>query len=86
MQVIGSAQEARGLATGIRVRAGAIVELTQDIGGKLRTLGGSYQDSGYAELEEIVNKVIKSILDHKDDINTVIAGLNEYAGVLERTN
>lgn len=86
MQVIGSGQEARGLATGIRVRARSIVDLTKDINGKLNTLRGSYQDSGFAELEETVNKVVNSILSHSEDVNTVIAGLNEYAEVLDRTN
>ncbi len=84
MQVIGSAEEARALAKGIKVRTQSIVESTQDIGTKLNALGGSYRDSGFAELQEIVNKVTNSILSHKDDIIGVMGGLQKYAELLER--
>lgn len=84
MQVIGSAEEARALAKGIKVRTQSIVESTKDISTKLNALGGSYRDSGFAELQEIVNKVTNSILSHKDDVIGVMGGLQKYAELLER--
>lgn len=86
MQVIGSAEEARALAKGLKVRTQTIADSAKDISIKLSALGGSYRDSGFAELEEIVNSVIKSILSHKIDIINVSNALDHYAEVLERRN
>lgn len=86
MQVIGSAEEARGLSQAIVTRTRTVFELTNGIKGSLNSLQGSFQDEGFNELEDIVMKVYQSINAHLDDVKSLQGALHAYAEVLERRN
>lgn len=86
MQVIGSAEEARGLSQGIVTRTRTVFELANTMRGNLNALQGSFQDEGFSELNDIVMKIYQSINSHLEDVKSLQVALDAYAEVLERRN
>lgn len=83
MLVMGTASEARSLANGILVKTKTIYELTKDIHEKVKTLGGSFQDDGYREYEDIVRQIYTSIEAHLEDVKNLKSAIEAYAVILE---
>ena len=46
-------------------------------------LGASFQDEGYKEYEEIIDKIGKSIRVHLEDVKNLQDAINAYARILE---
>ena len=84
MLAIGTADEARGLAKGIVVKTRSIFDLTTDMKEQLKTLGTSFQDGGFQDYKEVVDKLYKSIETHLDDVKDLQNAISAYAEILER--
>lgn len=84
MYIIGSADDAEGLAKGCLEKMRAIYEETKTLQTDLRRLEEGWQDEGIAEVREVINQVIMEISNHFDDIVDLSNLMNAYAEILRR--
>lgn len=84
MYVIGSAEQAEGLANGSLQKMKEIYEATKMLQSDLKKLEESFQDEGRAKIENVIRQIVIEINNHFDDITQLSSGLKEYAEVLRR--
>lgn len=84
MYVIGSAEQAEGLAQGSIQKMREIYEATKTLQSDLKKLEESFQDEGREEIENVIRQIIIEINNHFDDITQLSFGLKEYAEILRR--
>lgn len=84
MYIIGSAEQAEGLAKGSLQKMKEIYEATKTLQSNLKKLEENFQDEGRTEIENVIKQIIIEINNHFDDITLLSSGLMEYAEILRR--
>lgn len=84
MYIIGSADEAEGLAQGCLIKTKEIYEETKTLRMEMHRLEEGWQDEGIVEIRNVINQVIKEIDSHFDDIVELSNLMKDYADILRR--
>ncbi|OUQ21548.1 hypothetical protein B5E84_02150 [Lachnoclostridium sp. An14] len=83
-KVIGSPEEARELSRDLKTQMQALCSEISMMESNLKSLGGSFQDAGYQDVEDTVKAVFKETMAAMEPVSEVCKSLNEYAAILDR--